>query len=193
MELDRFLNLLATVFGGIGSIYVLKAIASLSPDLIARLSSTYVTFSLVQIDSLAKQKADSTIGIALLAFALLIAVVNSAFVPPSVRFVDWCTAIALVAGLAIVAVVCLALVGRAIHRSQKRAVGRLITKDWLQKRFESKRLTMGDVPSLRVYAHTVLELPVADSESSRQLLERVATAVGVDVPEGFDFTGVDNK
>src|SRR5262245_14237729 len=109
MELDRFLNLLATVFAAIGSIYVLTAIASLSPDLIARLSSTYVGFSLVQIDSLAKQKADSIVGIALLAFALLIAVLNSAFVPPCVRFVDWWTSISLVGALAVAAVICLAL------------------------------------------------------------------------------------
>ena len=94
MELDRFLNLVATVFGGIGSIYVLKAIASLSPNLIERLSRTYVSFSAAQIDSLAAQKADSIVGIVLLLIALVIAVLNLAFVPPFVRLFDWCTAIA---------------------------------------------------------------------------------------------------
>jgi hypothetical protein len=91
MELDRFLNLVATVFGGIGSIYVLKAIASLSPNLIERLSRTYVSFSAAQIDSLAAQKADSIVGIVLLLIALVIAVLNLAFVPPFVRLFDWCT------------------------------------------------------------------------------------------------------
>jgi hypothetical protein len=39
MDLERFLNLLAAVFGGVGSIYVLKALASLSPNLIATTES----------------------------------------------------------------------------------------------------------------------------------------------------------
>lgn len=95
MDLDRFLNLVATVFGGMGSIYVLKAIASLSPDLIACLSSTYIGFSSPQIDSLTTQKADNIVGIVLVVIALFIAVLNLAFVPSGVRFVEWWMALAL--------------------------------------------------------------------------------------------------
>jgi hypothetical protein len=191
MELDRFLNLVATVFGGIGSIYVLKAIASLSPNLIERLSRTYVSFSAAQIDSLAAQKADSIVGIVLLLIALVIAVLNLAFVPPFVRLFDWCTAIALVVSLAGVACICLVFVRNAIRRNQKLAVGRLITTQVLNELFESKRLPASAPRSLRVYARTLLDMPVDDSESPRQLLERLAKQVGLSIPDGFDFSEVE--
>jgi hypothetical protein len=187
MELDRFLNLLAAVFGGFGSIYVLKAIASLSPDLTMRLSSWHVGFSPPQIDSLAKQKADSVVGIALLVIALIMAVANLAFVPPSVRFVGWRCAIALVAALTGIAWICLNLISNAIYRKHKLAVGRLITKQRLQELFQRGRLTSDDVPSLRVYADTLLQMPVEHSKSPRQLVERLAEEVGLNVPDMFDF------
>jgi hypothetical protein len=56
MDLDGFLNLLASVFGAMGSIYVLKGIAALSPDLVERLSRSYWDFSAAQIDSLRKRR-----------------------------------------------------------------------------------------------------------------------------------------
>jgi hypothetical protein len=135
MELDRFLNLLAAVFGAFGSIYVLKAIASLSPDLTMRLSSSYVGFNPPQIESLAKQNADSNVGIALLAFALIIAVVNLAFVPTSVRFIEWRYAMALVAALTGIAWIALTLISNGIYRKHKLAVGRLWTKQRLEELF----------------------------------------------------------
>jgi hypothetical protein len=138
MDLDRFLNLVATVFGGIGSIYVLKGIASRSPNLIERMSRTYVGFSSAQIDSLAAQKADSIVGIVLVLIALIIAALNLAFVPPSVRLVDRWT-VALVAASASVAYISLVFVGHAIHRSQKLAVGRLIATQEINRLFASKR------------------------------------------------------
>jgi hypothetical protein len=76
VDLERFFNLVATVFGALGSIYVLKSIAFSSPELIAALSSTYIGFSSPQIDSLAKQKADNIVGIVLVVIALVITGLN---------------------------------------------------------------------------------------------------------------------
>lgn len=77
MNVNRFLDLLAAVLGAMGSIYVLKGIAALSPNLIERLSRSYWSFSAAQVDALTAQKADSIVGIALVLIALAIAVANS--------------------------------------------------------------------------------------------------------------------
>jgi len=191
MDLDRFLNLVATVFGGMGSIYVLKAIASLSPDLIARPSSTYIGFSSPQIDSLATQKADNIVGILLVVIALFIAVLNLAFVPSGVRFVEWWMALALVAVLVGGVYISLFFVRDAIRRRQKRSVCRLIATERVNSLFKSKRLPASEVGSLLVWARTLLEMAVDDSESPRQVLQRVAEKVGLNVPDGFDFSEVD--
>jgi hypothetical protein len=192
MELDRFLNLLATVLGGMGSIYVLKALASLSPNIIARLSSTYIGFSPVQIDSLARQKADNIVGIVLVLIALVIAILNLAFVPSDVRIIERrSVAVTLVAALAGVIYVALFFVGNAVRQSQKLTVGRLIATDALNRLLKRERLPVSEVGSLRAYALTLLEMQIDESEPPRQVLQRLAKELDLIIPDGFDFSEVE--
>jgi len=128
----------------------------------------------------------------LILIALIIAIVNLAFVPASIRLPDGrMIAFALVAALAGIAYISLFFVGNTIHRSQKLAVGRLITTQWLNTLFKSKRLFASDVGSLRNYARMLLEIPVDDSEPPPQLAQRLAKEVGLNVPDGFDFSEVE--
>jgi hypothetical protein len=192
VDLERFFNLVATVFGALGSIYVLKSIAFSSPELIAALSSTYIGFSSPQIDSLAKQKADNIVGIVLVVIALVITGFNLAFVPSAVPFVERRTCVVgLVFALAVVLYICLSFVSDVIRRREKLKVGRLIATERLNWLFENKRLPASEVGSLRAWAGISLEMPVDDSEPPRQLLERLAKELGLNVPTGFDFSDVE--
>jgi hypothetical protein len=71
--------------------------------------------------------------------------------------------------------------------------GRLIATDRLNKLFESKRLPASEVGSLRAWAGISFEMPVDDSEPPRQLLERLAKELGLNVPTGFDFSDVEKS
>jgi len=194
MDLDRFLNLLASIFGAMGSLYVLKGIAGLTPNLMERLSRTYWDFSTTHIDSLAAQKADSIVGMVLVVVAITMAVVSLAAVPPGIRaFGSRGLALALAASLAGVVYVSLVLIGGAIKSNQRLAVGRIITTSALSDLFERGRLTNGDIPSLRVYARDLLELQVDEREQPRQMLGRLADAVGKKVPPNFDFSEVETR
>jgi len=194
MDLERFLNLVATVLGGMGSLYVLKSIAALSPEVIARLSSMYIGFSAPQIDSLAKQKADNIVGVVLVVIALVIAVLNLAFVPSSVPFVERrICAVALVGVLAVVVYIPLVLLGHAIHQREKLAVGRVIATERLKRLFEGNRLPAREAGSLRAWARVSLKMPIDDAEPPRQLLERLAKELGLNVPAGFDFSEVEKS
>jgi hypothetical protein len=192
MDLDRFLNLLASVFGALGSVYVLKGIAGLSPDLIERLSRSYWGFSAAQIDSLTAQKADAIVGIALVLIALVISIVNQALVPPVIRvFESWAMGIALVAVLAGAAYLALAFSGAAVQRHQRLAVGRLITTQEISALLEAGKLPSSEVDSLKAYGRTLLGLAIDDSEVPRALFMRIANEVGLAVPETFDFSEVE--
>ncbi len=194
MNLDRFLNLLATVFGTMGSVYVLKSLVRLSPNLIERLSRTYYDFSSAQIEALAGQKADSIVGVVLVVIALVLAVVNLAVVPDGVRvFESRGIALALVAVIGGASYIALASIGSAIHKHQKLAVRRIITAQDLGALLERKRLAASDVPSLKVYARTLLQMQVDDSEPPRLLLQRLAKEVGKQVPADFDFSEVEKR
>ena len=194
MDVDKFLDLLAAVFGALGSIYVLKGVAALSPDLIERLSSTYFDFSSAQIDALTAQKADSIVGIVLVLIALAIAVVNSAFVPQGMQmFERRSVGIALVVGLTGLAYIALAFSGDALRRHDKLAVSRMITKRALEELFKNGKLPASEVSSLKVYARTLLAMTVDDSETPRSLVNRLAIEVGIQVPPGLDFAEVEKK
>lgn len=192
MDLDRFLNLLAALFGAMGSIYVLKGIARLSPDLAERLSQTYWGFSPAQMDSLTAQKADSIVGIILVVIALAITIFNLAVVPSHVPiFPRRAVAVAVAVALAAVSFIVLEFSGEAIHRHQRLAVGRIVMTQLLQNLFKSNRLPASEVGSLRDQARTFLGMTVKESESPRSLLNRLAAQVGLQVPKEFDFSEVE--
>jgi hypothetical protein len=70
MNLDKFLNLLATTFGTLGAIYVMTSVVAMTPDLMFKHAQTRFDYSLPQIDALADQKADNIVGFAFVMMAL---------------------------------------------------------------------------------------------------------------------------
>jgi hypothetical protein len=195
MSLDRFLNLLAAVFGAMGSIYVLNGLLRLTPDLMARLATPRWGFNPEHVDSLATQKADSIVGAVLVVIAFLLAAINLVFVPDGIRTFDtlW-VALALVAAIAVASYAALVAAGSAIYRKQKRAVGRIMAAHNLEQDIlPAKRLTLSGAKTLRYWARELLEMSVDDSEPPRLLLNRFAEAVGKQVPADFDFSEVEKK
>jgi hypothetical protein len=194
MDLDRFLNLLASVFGAMGSIYTLKSVAALSPNLIERLSRTYWDFSPTQIDALTSQKADAIVGIVLVIIALVIAIANLAIVPNGIGMFDRRgVALALVAVLCGALYLAVAFAGQAVHRHQRLAVGRLITHQMLSELFSKGKLPANEVGSLKAYGRTLLDLTIEDSESPRTIVHRLAAEVNVQVPDHLDFSEVEKQ
>ena len=191
MDLDRFLGLVAAVFGALGSIYVLKGIAALSPNLIERMARSNWGFSVAQIDALTAQKADSMVGIVLIAVALAISVVTIAAVPEGIRlFEHRGLAVAVAAALAGTAYIALVFAGGAIHRHQRLVVGKIITAQQLTKIFERGTVQNYDPASLRVHADQLLGLSAPADEAPEALIKRLAAEVGLSVPESLDYSRV---
>jgi hypothetical protein len=193
MNLDRFLNLLAAVFGAIGSVYVLKGIVSLTPMLIARLSSTDWGFSETQIDALVSQKADGIVGMALVVIAFLLAAVALIVVPDGTRvFSKLWVALAVVVAFAGTSYFALRAIGSVIQRHQKHEVARLFASGALGEVFHRKHAEIWDTGDLPVYAR-LIGLQVDESEPLRSLVAKMATALDMQVPEDFDFSKVEKQ
>ena len=193
MDLFRFLNLLATVFGTLGSIYVLKAFIDLSPDLIDRLSQTVWDVSTAQVDSLTKQRADRIVGAIFVLIAFVLALVNLAFVPNGITVFggNIGLALALAASIAGVAYVTLYFIGDACQKDQRRAVARLIVTRDLEGIFVKKQLTKADIPTLKFDAQTWLGMQLKDADPPGVLLQRMAGEVGKPIPPDFDASYTD--
>jgi uncharacterized protein YjeT (DUF2065 family) len=188
MELDRFLNLLAATVGAMGSLYVLKGLAGLSPSVMARLSQTFIDFSSTQVRSIAAQKADSIVGIGLVLSAFGIAVLNFAWAPGALEFFESRLAgIAAVGAGAILLWMTSALVARRLHRHYENLIGVIITRRLVEEIISMKTLSPVYFRSLRDYAEILLQLRRAEGESPRQFFVRVVERVGLTIPEGFSI------
>lgn len=193
MDLDRFLNLVAALFGAMGSVYTLKGVAALSPNLIERLSRSYWGFSSAQIEALTAQKADSIVGIVLVVIALMLAIITIAVVPPDVRFLERrATAITLAVVLTGVSYLALVLIGDAVAKHQRLAVGRVIVAQEIGELLETGRLQKSEIESLRTYGRDLLGWKEEDLAAPTELFKRLAAEAGLSVPDGFDFSEVDD-
>lgn len=188
MTLDQFLTLLATILGAMGSIYVLKSILRLTPQVTERLSSTMWGHNPNQIDSLSAQKAEGVIGASLIVFALCIAIANAALTPSNItvtpnRLYAILIAIAFVA----IAYLLMSLVGKVVNSHHRRAVARIMAIKTLDKLFKSNSVHNYDIISLRLLADKYLNLKSPTDETPKDFLRSIATDVGHTLPEDIQI------
>jgi hypothetical protein len=194
MELDRFLNLLAATVGAMGSLYVLKGIAGLSPQLIERLSRTYFDFSSAQVNALTAQKADALIGIALVMTAFGIAVLNLAVTPSgTMLFESRAAGVGIVAAAVVLAWPMLYFTAKSIQARQAHLVNFIIAKSGIQEILNIGKLSPAYVPNLPVFAVALLGMTVDEGETPRKLFERLGARVGLAIPVDFDFSEVEKS
>lgn len=194
MDLDKFLNLLATIFGALGAIYVMLSILAMSPELMLRQTETYWDFSVPQIEALASQKAENTVGFMFVGIAFVLAIITIAFVPDGVRVFEskW-LALALAAVLSGGLYATMHFVSQGIYRHQKLAMGKIVTSRYLDEVISRGSLGVADSTSLPVYARELLELDVPPGESTRSLMQRIANEVGKTLPPDLDYSAVEPK
>jgi hypothetical protein len=190
MTLDQFLTLLATIFGAVGSIYVLKSILRLTPEITERLSATKYGHNFEQIDSLSSQKTEGVTGTCLIIIALLLAVVNTAIMPSSIivhqnRLYE----ILLCFILSSIAWLLLFFVGKAVNSHNRRATAHIIAAKTLDRLFKSKNITDYEIRSLRNLSESYLDLKLSQGDTNKEFLESLAIDVGRDFPEDIQIEG----
>jgi len=191
MELHRFLNLIASIFGMLGAIYVMIGILAMTPEYIEKQGDSGWDFSVPQIESLCHQKADNVSGFVFVILAFVLAGVTIIFVPEGVRIFESKTlAIAFAAVLAGGLYITLHFVSNGIFKHQKLEVGKIITQRYLEKVFSKGQLVPSDKRSLEVYARELLDIEVPTDEPVDTLLERTAKTVGIKVPATLDYSAV---
>ena len=82
MRLDRLLTLISSFFGFIGTLFMAKGVFEMSPDVMAKLSSTYLGFNRFNVENLASLKADLLVGVILVSFAFGISMLPFLFPKP---------------------------------------------------------------------------------------------------------------
>ena len=188
MNLNEFLNLLATIFGTLGSIYVMIGILSISPEIMEKQSSMYWDFSVPQIENLAKQKADSISGFIFIIGAFALTFINILFVPNSIEvFKTKILAIAFVAILAGATYAALYFVSSGIYKNQKFEIGKIITLRNYDEIIERGYIKQSEADSICTYAN-LLNIKIDNTADLKITFMNVANEIGIEVPRAFDFS-----
>lgn len=190
MNLDKFLNLLATIFGSLGGIYVMLSIMAMSPELIFEQAKSWNDFSKPHLEALASQKAENIAGFVFIVIAFALAFVTIAFVPDGVRLFEsrW-LALALAAVLTGGLYTTLHFVSQAIYLHQRQAIYKIAASQCLDRLVNRNPCDAEDI----VFYAQLLELKIVPDESMRSLTQRIANAVGKILPPDLDYSAVEPK
>lgn len=194
MDLDKFLNLLATTFGTLGAVYVMMSIVAMTPDLMLKLTSPHWDYNLHQMDAIADQKADNIVGFVFVLMAFVLGFITIAFVPAGVQvFTSRWLPIVLVFVLTGAVSVTLSFIGEGYSKIQKRAIGIAAASHTLDDFIANGRLNPSDRASLDAIARDLLGMTLVSTESTRSLFERMAREAGKNLPSNFDYSAVEGQ
>lgn len=194
MELDKFINLLATIFGTFGAIYVMIGILNMTPEIMEKQTHSSWDFSLPQIENMAKQKADSIAGFVFIICAFVFTLINIVFVPSDIEvFKNKVLALLLASILAGVVFISLNYISSGIYKNQKMAVCKIITSKLFDRIIEKGSLDINYSQSLEVYAEKLLELKISDYQNSKDLFYKVGEVLNKDIPATLDFSQLPTK
>ena len=82
MSRDRLITLFSSLLGIIGALFMAKGVFGMSPDVMAKLSSTYFDFNQFNVENLASQKADLLVGLILVLIAFGVSIWSFRFSDP---------------------------------------------------------------------------------------------------------------
>jgi sensor histidine kinase YesM len=190
MALDQFLTLIATILGAIGSVYVLKSILRLTPDITERLSSGFYGHNPNQIDSLSLQKAEGIVGASLIILALAIAIINAAFTPSTILiYPRRLVAVLIAVAFAAIIYFLMTRIGKVIYLQHRRAVARIILAQTLDRLFKSNNVPDYEIRSLYNLADKYLDLNLQPNATPRDLLLSLTNEIGRTIPEDIEVEG----
>jgi hypothetical protein len=184
MLIDRFANILSAILGLTGVMFVLKGVSRLSPDLIAKVSQTYLNFNVTQIQNLASQKADFISGAILILIAFVIYTCALVFVrEPFMIFEDYWFA----GGLAVVTSVLMVIVFLGVNRGMSKHYQELakftLAKSYFQTVLNQDPILPQHLKTTEDVAASLFGIEKEPDETGREFLNRLAKRFEISLPK----------
>lgn len=190
MTLEQFFNLVATIFGTIGSVYVLLSFLQLTPKMTERLAAGRYGHNTELIDSLSAQKAESVVGASLIVIALVIAIVNAVAMPSNIIiYQDRLYAIPISIILAVLTFLILRLARNIVDSHHRLETARIIVGKTLDSLFKDKSASNSDIKSLYYLNDKYLHLQVTPDTTPRDFLRLLAKNTGRVLPDNVRIDG----
>jgi hypothetical protein len=188
MLIDRFASIISAILGLAGVVCILKGVSRLSPDLIAKVSQTYLEFNMTQIQTLSAQKADFATGATLVLIACLTQTAVLLFFREPFQIFEshWHAAGLAVATSAMVVVVFFGVnQGMAKHYQDKAKFS--LARSYFQTVLKQDPILAQHVKTTEDVASSLFGIEKAPDESGKDFLNRIARRFDISLPKELRF------
>jgi hypothetical protein len=183
MLIDRFAGILAAILGFTGVMFVLKGISRLTPDLIAKVSQTYLEFNVTQIQNLASQKADFITGAVLVLIACLIQTGALLFLrEPFPIFENYWHAAGLAVATSGLLMIVFFGVSRGMAKHYQEQAKFSLAKSYLQTIINQDPILSQHLKTTEDVVASLFGIEKAPSESGKEFLNRLAKRFDISLP-----------
>jgi len=186
--IDRFASIVSALLGFTGVMFVLKGVARLSPDLIAKVAQTYLEFNVTQIQSLASQKADFVTGAALVLIACAVQAASLLFLREPFPIFEnyWHAAALAVATGAVLATVFFGVnSGMAKHYQEQAKFS--LARTYFEAVLKQDPILPQHVKTSEDVAASLFGIEKAPDESGPAFLSRLARKFEISLPNELHF------
>jgi hypothetical protein len=188
MMIDRFASILSAILGLVGLMFVLKGISRLSPDLIAKISQTYVEFNMTQIQNLASQKADFVTGAVLILIACLIQAGALLFLrEPFIIFDNYWHAAGLAVAASVVVMMIFFGVNRGMSNHYQEQAKYSLAKVYFQTVLNQDPILAQHLKTTEDLAASLFGIEKKPDESGKEFLGRLAKRFEISLPRELNL------
>jgi hypothetical protein len=186
--IDRFASIVSVLLGFTGVMFVLKGVARISPDLIAKVAQTYLEFNVTQIQSLASQKADFVTGAALILIACVIQASSLLFLREPFPIYEnyWHAAGLAVTTSAVVAMVFFA-VNRGMSKHYQEQAKFSLARTYFEAVLKQDPILPQHLKTSEDVAASLFGIEKAPDESGSAFLNRLAKKFEISLPNELHF------
>jgi hypothetical protein len=186
--IDRFASVVSAILGFTGVMFVLKGVARLSPDLIAKVSQTYLEFNVTQIQNLASQKADFVTGAILVLIACLIQTSTLLFVrEPFLIFDNYWHAAGLAVSTSVFMIIVFFGVNRGMTKHYQERAKFSLARSYFQVVLKQDPILPQHLKTTEDVAASLFGIEKEPDESDKDFLNRLAKRFEISLPKELHF------
>jgi hypothetical protein len=188
MLIDRFASIISAILGLVGLMFVLKGVARLSPDLIAKMSQTYIEFNMTQIQNLASQKADFVTGAVLILIACLIQTGALLFLrEPFMIFEDYWHAAGVAIATSVLVMIIFFGVNRGMSNQYQEQAKFSLAKIYFQTVLKQDPILSQHLKTTEDLAASLFGIEKQPDESGKEFLNRLAKRFEISLPRELNL------
>lgn len=183
MQIDRLISIIAVIVGFAGSLFLLKGVLRLTPDIMAKLSQAYIGYNISMVKNVSYQKADIMSGATLVLIAFSLEAFRLIFIrEPFTVFDNFWLGTCIAGALALLIIGVLFAVNVGLAAKYENATKRELVIFYLQKHLADGQVNRNELKSIEQNSKSLLGIERKEQETGVEFIHKIAKLVDIQVP-----------